>query len=77
MNNNIIYTDRDEAIGFYKDLVKVFKEEAINLINQGDYENSETQLENLQEMEQYKDYEGLLIVSDNNGMGFSCNPYKK
>ena len=31
--DNIIYTDNDEAIGFYNDLYKIFVEQIINLLN--------------------------------------------
>ena len=74
--DNIIYTDNDEAIGFYNDLYKLFVEQITNLLNGRDIENAQTQLENLSELAELCNYDGLIIVSDNNGMGFTATKYK-
>ena len=74
--DNIIYTDNDEAIGFYNDLYKLFVEQIINLLNSRDIENAQTQIENLNDLAELCNYDGLIIVSDNNGMGFTASKYE-
>lgn len=76
MKDNIIYTDNDEAIGFYNDLYKLFVEQITNLLKGRDIENAQTQIENLSELADLCNYDGLIIVSDNNGMGFTAKKYK-
>ena len=76
MNDNVIYTDNDEAIGFYKDLYKLIADQAKDLLDRKDVENAQTQIENLNDLTQLKDYDGLIIVSDNNGMGFTASKYE-
>lgn len=75
--NNIIYTASDEAIGYYKDLKAVMVEETKKSVESGDYEQASQNCEDLAELEQLKDYEGLIIVSYNNGMGFTAQPLKE
>ena len=75
--NNIIYTASDEAIGFYKDLKAVMVEETKKSVERGEYEQASQNCEDLAELEQLKDYEGLIIVSYNNGMGFTAQPLKE
>jgi hypothetical protein len=75
--DNIIYTSDDNAIGFYKDLVKAMKEETKKSVESGEYEQAQYNCECLQEIEKYKDYDGLLVLSENNGMGFTCKKYKE
>lgn len=74
--DNVIYTSDDEAIGFYKDLRKVIIEQIHQLIEQKDYENASSLLDELMDLEQYSECEELLITSDNNGMGFTVEKYK-
>ena len=76
MKDNIIYTDNDEAIGFYNDLYKLFVEQITDLLKGRDIENAQTQIENLNELADLCNYDGLIIVSDNNGMGFTAKKYK-
>ena len=76
MNDNVIYTDNDEAIGFYKDLYKPIADQAKDLLDRKDVENAQTQIENLNDLTELKDYDGLIIVSDNNGMGFTASKYE-
>ena len=76
MKNNVIYTPDDEAIGFYKDLYKLFVEQITDLLNDERIEEAQTEVDNLSELYDLRDYDGLIIVSDNNGMGFTAKPYK-
>ena len=76
MNNNLILSKNDETIGYYEDLVKEFKKEAKEFIDENGYEQVEMLTELLQDLEQYKNEYGLLVVSDNNGMGTTIRQYK-
>lgn len=76
MKDNIILTDMDESIGFYKDLYAMFVDVIKGALDDGDTETAEEQIEYLKEMDEYKDYPDLLILSMNNGMGFTCKPYE-
>ena len=74
--NNIITNDRDEVIGYYNDLYKMYVEEITNLLNSRSLEEAQNQLENLTEMAELCNYDGLIVLSDNNGMGFTANKYE-
>ena len=73
--NNIIETDKDEVIGFYNDLYKMYVEQITDLLKSRNIEEAQTQLENLNEMADLCNYDGLIILSDNNGMGFTAKKY--
>ena len=74
--NNIITNDRDEVIGYYNDLYKMYVEEITDLLNSRSLEEAQNQLENLNEMAELCNYDGLIVLSDCNGMGFVAKPYK-
>lgn len=76
MENIIFDNNTDNAIGFYKDLVRLMKEEAKKSVESGDYEQAQYNCECLLELESMKDYEGLIVLSENNGMGFTCVKYE-
>lgn len=75
--DNVIFNDMDESIGYYKDLYASIASVAIDALNDGDAETAQEQCEYLVEMSEWKDYDDLLVLSMNNGMGFTCKPYKK
>lgn len=77
MSDNVIFNDMDESIGYYKDLYKMFADLIVEAIGKQDLDTAEEQLSYLKDMEDYKDYEDLLVLSMNNGMGFTCKPYKE
>lgn len=74
--DNTIYTDMDETIGFYKDLARGYKEMISQAVNREDYEDAKGLMEQLEEIKEYSEYDDLLILSENNGMGFTCKSYK-
>ena len=76
MDDNVIYNDRDEAIGYYKDLDNLYKELIVSATKQGDYEEVKSLTEQAGEIKEYKEYTELLVLSENNGMGFTVKPYK-
>ena len=76
MADNIIFNDMDESIGYYKDFVKLYKDLIKGATDSRNWEEVESLMEQIKEIEDYREYNGLLILSENNGMGFTCNPYK-
>lgn len=75
--DNVILNDRDESIGYYNDLYAVFYSVIVDALKSRNIETAKEQLEYLDEMGDYANYEGLLVLSMNNGMGFTCKPYKE
>ena len=77
-NSNCIFNDIDDStIGFYSDMVKLIKEQASNALQANEYEQALDMIEILHELDNYTDYDGLLVLSDNNGMGYTVSQYKK
>lgn len=75
--DNVIFNDMDESIGYYKDLYAMFESVIVDALKDGDTETAKEQIEYLVELDEYKDYDDLLVLSMNNGMGFTAKPYKK
>lgn len=76
-NYNLVFDDRDDkVIGFYKDLQEYLKATAEESMAIDDYETASEMCDNLDEMKQWADYTDLLVITYNNGMGFTCKPYK-
>ena len=76
MKGNVILNDMDESIGYYKDLYAMFVDVIKDALDDGDVTTAKEQIEYLEEMEGHKDFPDLLVLSMNNGMGFTCSPYK-
>lgn len=76
MSNNIIYNDKDETIGYYSDLYKLYEEEIIEAIKSHALENAKQYLDELEELSELANHDGLIVLSENNGMGFTARPYK-
>lgn len=74
--SNIIHTDNGGAIGFYNDLYKEIRNEITQSIEGRDVERAKELIDQLDEMGEHANYDGLLELSMNNGMGFTCRPYK-
>lgn len=67
----------DESIGYYKDLYAMFKEVIVDALNHNDPYTAQEQIEYLVDIQEHEDYDDLLVCSMNNGMGFTCTPYRK
>lgn len=76
MENLIYNSDTDETYGLYSDLVKFYKGEIKSAVDKNEYDNAVDLIEQLQEIDNYTDYDGVLVLSMNNGMGFTVNKYK-
>ena len=75
-DNTIFDSNNDNVYGLYSDLVKGYKKIIKEQLDEGDLESVESYTEDLKEIERFKDYDGLLVLSENNGMGFTCNKYQ-
>lgn len=69
--DNIIYNNKDEAIGYYNDIVKLYKQS----MEERPEEQEDLQKE-LDEINEWANYTELLVLSENNGVGFTCKPYQ-
>lgn len=74
--NNIIVKDNGDAIGFYTDLTRENKTNAKQFIDENNWEETETCIEIQRELDNYYDDDGLLVISENNGMGWTVKKYK-
>lgn len=74
--DNTIFNDMDETIGYYSDLVKGYKKLIKEAVERDDYEEAKDLMEQLEEINEWTDYDGLLVLSMNNGMGFTCRQYQ-
>ena len=75
--DNVILNNNDESIGYYNDLYAMFYDVIVDALKSRDIETAKEQLEYLDEMGEHANYDGLLVLSMNNGMGFTCKPYEK
>lgn len=75
--DNVIYNNNDETIGYYNDLYAMFYSIINDALKSRDIDTAKEQLEYLEEMSEWANYDDLLILSMNNGMGFTAKPYKK
>ena len=74
--DNVILNDMDESIGYYKDLYAMFVSVIEDALKDHDSETAQEQVGYLVELDEWKDYDDLLVLSMNNGMGFTCKPYQ-
>lgn len=77
---NVICKD-DDVIGFYGDLVEYLKSELLGCLQEEKGAPDSGALANYSEifeqLEKQKDAAGLLVISENNGMGWTVKPYKQ
>lgn len=76
--NVIVNDNTDELIGYAPDIFNYLKDEYIKEIEGDNFSViSPEWLELLEDSKKYIDtYGGLLIVSENNGMGWTIQPYR-
>ena len=75
--DNTIFNDMDETLGYYKDIVALYQDLINGATKRNDMEEVKMLAEELEEINKYRDHEGLLVLSENNGMGFTVKPYEK
>lgn len=74
--DNTIFNDMDETIGYYSDIVRGYKKLIKEAVDEDDFEQAKDLMEQLDEINNWTDNDGLLVLSMNNGMGFTCRQYK-
>lgn len=75
---NIIFNDtNNNLIGYYKDLRAYVKEQGKSYIATDDYEQAKDMADLLLDLNGWADNEGLLVISDCNGMGYIVKEYQK
>ena len=78
MNDNVIFDDNNnDTIGFYTDLMKLIKGQTKEAIDNNEYEQAKDMVEIMEELYGKRDYDGLLVLSDGNGMGYIIKEYEK
>ena len=75
MAAQVIINNDDNVLGYYKDL-KEFLKDGVKQFIKDEFEAAAGMLEELIELEEYKEESKLLILSENNGMGFSVRVFK-
>ena len=74
--DNIITTDYDDIIGYYKDLQKYLKEQAQEFLKDTNWEEVKDLCDLLLDLNAWADNENLLVISNNNGMGYTIKEYR-
>lgn len=78
MSDNIIYNSYNNThIGYQKDLVAYIKTCLDDYVKQEAWENARDMADLLLDFNALADNENLLVLSDNNGMGYTIREYKK
>lgn len=75
--NNYIQKDNGDTIGYYEDLTRVNKEEIKKAVELNDWESTEMFIGIQKDLDDFRDYDGLLVISDCNGMGYRVMRYKE
>lgn len=77
--NNIIEKD-GETYGFYNDLLEYLKSELIRLLQEEEGAPDSGMLANyseiIEELTKLKEYDGIIVISENNGMGWTAEKYQ-
>lgn len=78
MTDNIIFNDAtNNNIGFYKDMKRMLQGQAEEFIRSENWEMAKEVADILLDLNAYADNESLLVLSDNNGMGYTIKEYEK
>lgn len=77
MKNCIFDDNTNDTIGYYKDLKAGLKEQAVEFLEAEQYEMVGDITSMLLDLEEYKESDNLLVVSENNGMGWTIREYEK
>ena len=75
--SNTIFNDMDETLGYYKDIVALYQDLISGATERNDMEEVKMLADELNEINEFKEYDGLLVLSENNGMGFTAKPYRE
>lgn len=77
MENCIFNDDNNNTIGYYKDLkagvIKIIED----YIKEDNWEEAKDMVDILGELYGWRENTNLLVLSDNNGMGYTIKEYEK
>ena len=74
--NNVIENKDGEAFGFFEDLREGLKAELVDAIENNALDAVGHYSEIFEELERLKDYDGIIKLSDHNGMGWTATKYQ-
>jgi hypothetical protein len=75
--SNVINRDTDGAIiGYSKDIQEELKQGLRNFANDNEWEEVKELADLLLDLNGWQDSPNLLVLSDNNGMGYTIREYK-
>lgn len=75
---NCIYNNNDNStIGYCKDLKAGLKKIIEDYIKDDNWEEAKDMADLLLDLNEWVDNENLLVLSDNNGMGYTIKEYEK
>lgn len=78
--SNVIENDAGELFGFYSDLIENLKSEIIRLLQEEKGAPDPGVLANyseiIEELTKLQEYDGIIKISDNNGMGWTVTKYQ-
>lgn len=75
--SNVLYRDSDNAmIGYCKDLQNEVKDGLLDHAKCNGWEEVKELSDLLLDLNGWQDNPNLLVLSDNNGMGYTINEYK-
>ena len=77
MDNCIYNSNNNITIGYQKDLVAYIKKCLDDYAEQLDWEQVKDMADLLLDFNAWADNENLLVLSDNNGMGWTIKEYEK
>lgn len=77
MENLIYNSNTDETYGLYKDIVRFYQKEIKSAVDRADLDEARDLMDQLDEVIRCADNgNNILVLSMNNGMGFTCKVYK-
>lgn len=77
MENCIFNDENNNTIGYYKDIKAGLKKQAEEYLKDDNWEEAKDISDLLLDLEGWADNERLLVLSDNNGMGYTIKEYEK
>ena len=77
-NDNLIFRNSTGRVyGFYKDLREGLVKQVEEFTEQENWEMVKTMADLLLDMNAWADNDNMLVLSDNNGMGYTIKEYEK
>lgn len=77
MENCIYDSNNNNIIGFYKDIKAGLKKQIEEYISDDNWEEAKDLADLLLDLNEWADNGNLLVLSDNNGMGYTIKEYEK